>query len=101
MEKPKGSQRQADNGGQPEEDIKPNTKKYDISDYISEIIKEDELFEIDDDVLLEKLKDELNETKEDRSTLMKQNQELKRLLKEFDGLKQKLRTEQIDNNKEK
>lgn len=34
------------------------------------IIKEDELFEIDDDVLLEKLKDELNETKEDRSTLM-------------------------------
>lgn len=28
------------------------------------------MFEIDDDVLLEKLKDELNETKEDRSTLM-------------------------------
>jgi hypothetical protein len=37
------------------------------------IIKEDELFEIDDDVLLEKLKDELNETKEDRSTLMVKN----------------------------
>jgi hypothetical protein len=41
------------------------------------IIKEDELFEIDDDVLLEKLKDELNETKEDRSTLMVKNFSLK------------------------
>jgi len=54
-------------------------KKYDISDYIKDIIQEDELFEIDDEVLLEKLRDELNDTKEDRTTLMKQNQELKRL----------------------
>jgi len=30
---------------------KKNAKKYDISDYIKEIIKEDELFEIEDDVL--------------------------------------------------
>lgn len=34
------------------------------------IIKEDDLFEIEDDILLNKLKEELNETKEDRGTLM-------------------------------
>ena len=73
------------NTADPQDSQLKQKKKYDISDYIKDIIQEDELFEIDDDILLEKLRDELNDTKEDRNTLMKQNQELKRLLKEFDA----------------